>query len=402
MTLSWKDRLTELVLLLVLSVCLPTLDSYGDIFLAYKTFSIHHPFWGCALLVPAMVNLCFTAVAWWKMDAAAEKRWSWVLLVFFLWPQYKAVKLIYKISWMGRETGLEEKNNFRKNVGQLEPFLESMPQILVKTALWGRVNSICGDKENITTEVYTKCIKSPEYLEASKVLGDDGAYYYALFFLIISIASVSAALASFLKAETTGLVSAGWSFRGCLTFLLFTVSAGGILASKAQLLAGMVWVPRDETDWDPRLLGALYGLAWISLLILPNLIVTGVSFGFWKSTIATFLRNPALVAVSIVSIFTLRQEGGVFTFSLLWTCVNMVVTIAGHLSAFAVLGSRWGWSWKWYEVTFELGYSLFFGLLLLTLAYCCKANEATPESSQQENQNEPQEAQMIIQDLGKL
>ena len=108
-----------------------------------------------------------------------------------------------------------------------------------------------------------------------------------------------------------------------LTFLLFTISAAGTLASKAQLLGEIIWVapsgwntvgatnwgPWCETDWDPRLLGACYGLAWMSLLILPNLIVTIVSFGFQKTTVATFFKNPALVAVSTVSIFTLKREG---------------------------------------------------------------------------------------------
>ena len=58
-----------------------------------------------------------------------------------------------------------------------------------------------------------------------------------------------------------------------ITAFLFTVSAAGTLAGKSQLLSEMVWLVWYESDY-PRLLGAGYGLAWFSILIIPNLIVT--------------------------------------------------------------------------------------------------------------------------------
>ena len=70
---------------------------------------------------------------WRKLDRgetwAEDKRWTWLLVIFMIWPQWRAIRILYDIVILGDEEALERKKEFELHVGGLEPFLEATPQV---------------------------------------------------------------------------------------------------------------------------------------------------------------------------------------------------------------------------------------------------------------------------------
>ena len=61
-----------------------------------------------------------------------DRRWTWVLLILMVWPQWRAANLLYRNVIQGEEEALEKKKEFERRVGGLEPFLESSPQVCLQ------------------------------------------------------------------------------------------------------------------------------------------------------------------------------------------------------------------------------------------------------------------------------
>ena len=40
-----------------------------------------------------VTNFLFTSVAWWRMESAEQKKWSWIFLALQLWPQLRAFQV---------------------------------------------------------------------------------------------------------------------------------------------------------------------------------------------------------------------------------------------------------------------------------------------------------------------
>ena len=40
-----------------------------------------------------MTNFLFTSLAWWRMESAEQKKWSWIFLALQLWPQLRAFQV---------------------------------------------------------------------------------------------------------------------------------------------------------------------------------------------------------------------------------------------------------------------------------------------------------------------
>ena len=133
MALSRKEKALQGLLLLVLSIALPTWDAIFD--LKFSFIAIHggHYHWGFSLLAPVLLNMALTFFTWWAMDRgetwAEDRRWTWILVIFMLWPQWKACVLLYDIVIRGDEEALERKKEFDRRIKGLEPFLEAAPQV---------------------------------------------------------------------------------------------------------------------------------------------------------------------------------------------------------------------------------------------------------------------------------
>ena len=83
------DAITPSIKLIVFNV----IDIFLDTALVQKLFL--NGYWGCATFVTAgiLTNFLFTSLAWWRMESADQKRWSWIFLALQLWPQLRALQV---------------------------------------------------------------------------------------------------------------------------------------------------------------------------------------------------------------------------------------------------------------------------------------------------------------------
>ena len=103
-----QDSVTPSIKLFVFNIVLPTVDIFLDITLILKLFE--NGFWGSGTIVVTgiVTNFIFTSLAWWRMEAANQKKWSWIFLLLQLWPQLRAFQVgasIIKLQFgLGGET----------------------------------------------------------------------------------------------------------------------------------------------------------------------------------------------------------------------------------------------------------------------------------------------------------
>ena len=87
------DLVTPSMTLIIFNVILPTIDMCLDTALVQKLFL--NGFWGSALVVTTGIftNFFFSSLAWWRLEPAGQKKWSWIFLLLQLWPQLKAFQV---------------------------------------------------------------------------------------------------------------------------------------------------------------------------------------------------------------------------------------------------------------------------------------------------------------------
>ena len=123
------DLMTPILKTLILNIGLPTLDIYLDMRFVRLLFP---EYWGCGLVVVGgiLTNFLFTALAWWRLEPRHHKSCTWILLLLQIWPQFKAVQVI----WLTTKRDLravELGELLDREVMSLEPFLEALPSMLV-------------------------------------------------------------------------------------------------------------------------------------------------------------------------------------------------------------------------------------------------------------------------------
>ena len=131
---SIKQKLMEVMPLVILNIGLPTGDVFSDILTITTLYQSGHLYFATTLLTPFLLNVVFTTFSWWRIDSNKEKKWTWILLLFQLWPQYRAMKIIFKI-FKGDQSYVDDKNTLERDVSILEPFLESVPTVWITTVI---------------------------------------------------------------------------------------------------------------------------------------------------------------------------------------------------------------------------------------------------------------------------
>ena len=101
MALSRKEKALQGLLLLVLSITLPTIDAIFDLQFSFIAIQGGHYHWGFSLLAPVLLNMVFTFFTWMKLDRgetwAEDRRWTWLLVILLVWPQWRAIHFFYNI-----------------------------------------------------------------------------------------------------------------------------------------------------------------------------------------------------------------------------------------------------------------------------------------------------------------
>ena len=83
----------------VFDILLPTADVFGDIYFGISALRSHILGTGCVTLLPVTLNMICNAYKWFStdFDTPKERRFTWILVLLNLWPQYQVLKLLLLI-----------------------------------------------------------------------------------------------------------------------------------------------------------------------------------------------------------------------------------------------------------------------------------------------------------------
>ena len=354
---SNKQKLLQVMPLIVLDIGLPTSDVFSDIIGIITLYQAGLAPYATRLLMPLILNVVFTTFAWWRMDSPQEKRFTWALLLMQLWPQYRAVKIILKIL-KEDQTYIEDKFILERDVSILEPFIESVPTVWIIVMLLLDVfnrkgqAAIAGEREEDYNKVFIQ--------------------------LALSFISSSIGIAKFLKVGPCKIFPVGGSVAGYITgrYLVLLCAIASSIIAKALLLTTSVFV------WS-GLIQTLFGyereshsegrIYFLGVHILPHflwsLVLAWMALRNIKSLWITLRTYPQIFLVGVFTPFvfgpkqlyccsTPEIEVGRIAFSKQGTIVNLIITFVGSAitlgpSLFSIIaelvdpakgdGEGWGW-----------------------------------------------------------
>ena len=137
---------------LIFGVVLPTADSFLDINFSYVAFTSEdlrdiNFIIASFLVTPVVFNIIFQI---WKFfsecrgksnfDGPIEKWFTWIFVIFTIWPQWQALKLIGSIFCVNTEEQWKKwkrrEKKYKTELYSIEPMIESIPQYIVKLCVW--------------------------------------------------------------------------------------------------------------------------------------------------------------------------------------------------------------------------------------------------------------------------
>ena len=81
-----------------------------------------HPKFAFAMLGPVLVVTLFMLIQWWneeKYSSRKKKLWTFLLVIFQIWPQYKMLNVLYVGLWKNDPKWKEQKEKLQKNICSL-------------------------------------------------------------------------------------------------------------------------------------------------------------------------------------------------------------------------------------------------------------------------------------------
>ena len=416
----------ETILLVLLSIILPSFDVYSDLALIVKfyigsrynpycdqefqsggielfdchydntvpttnlTYTPHHA-WGTMMLVPFLLNYLICWYVWATTDKRKAVTWVAVLLGFF--PQYVACKVIYQI-WSDPKKGLQKKRQLERDLIQMETFLEAVPSSLVMTYLLG------------SGAVGHNSADGGELIFNARELGS-----YELFIVAFSTSVITSSLglAKTLKVGPCRILPMQKKYLGGLLsprFVLIFFACGLTFVGKGAalalaFLAGEVAAAYVGIQAGAGVVRAGAAIA-VSTCFLPGLLLS--LFSCWhRGILKTFLAQPSVFLLPVFSHFTFvsrsneengktevedrkqetevedRKQESFISYSPKYTAVNAGGSIAGILLNFFIFAhfSRERSLPLFGYVIFGLPISILGLLLTLVVAFsnqcnCCK------------------------------
>lgn len=122
----------QLTVLILANLCLSTYDVYTDVTLILTLLANGSLKLGLTLMIPLLLNIAATTFQWWRYDSPKEKRWTWILVVLLLWPQYKAVRVIILL-FKDYEKSQEKTIQLERDIDGVESFVEAAPTVIILT-----------------------------------------------------------------------------------------------------------------------------------------------------------------------------------------------------------------------------------------------------------------------------
>ena len=120
--------------LIIFGILLPTADLSGDVNFSFKAFYTRNPLIGCLMITPVIFNMLFNVAMWrtTNFDSRKEKRFTWMLVLMNLWPQYQSLKILISIFRKEPMEQWKPKNDeIAYKLAYIEPFVEAIPQYFI-------------------------------------------------------------------------------------------------------------------------------------------------------------------------------------------------------------------------------------------------------------------------------
>ena len=179
-------------------VLLTLADMVTDMKLMITWYLLGHWKFSTAMLIPVMTNYMFSFYTWFRIEGieySKEKERSCIFVLLGIWKEYKAI-MIMREAFKDLENAQKNKLKLIRETGGIEPFLESLPTIIVL--------NYCRDWQY---EVYGS-------------FNEDIFGSYTLFYttFIVSIMSASFGVTSFLKNGPYAMLPNDGLFGGILTW----------------------------------------------------------------------------------------------------------------------------------------------------------------------------------------
>ena len=168
----------------ILDILVPTVDVFGDINFAYQAFSTQYYGVGCMMMFPVLLSIIFNFYKWFStdFDTDKEKRYTWLLVILCMWPQYQVIKLLLsichgksKVIWNAMQVKIKTQLSF------IEPFVEAIPELFISVSVFSllvgkRYRKMCPEntEDHVITRYY-KCVTAQNHSSAiESILSVDG------------------------------------------------------------------------------------------------------------------------------------------------------------------------------------------------------------------------------------
>ena len=377
--------LVTILVLLVLNIALPTLDTVTDINLVIKLFRAkHHYYMATAMLIPFLLNYFVCFITFFRKEK--NKKFTFISPLLNLYLQFsmnyelslsreiigiiifiisEAARIIYLLVKNPSE-GRKEKKIFYQEIGLLETCLESVPTAMIMSVIWASASESRNNKLGTNLillftdhgngslgdilfhgDTYSSLLGLPP----SRVAGE------IEFFItyITSVISAALGLTFCLKNGVARPIAPGGPLDGLLTgkFLLGFLASGWVLASRGFCLAY-----KDNCFITLTILLLFFPPFFFSLFATLNLKDA--------SSLKILYRHPSLIILPTFTYFTFCNTNSKVIFSKKFTWINMAVN-AGIFGVWAV--AVWGSIVGWDRLqTWGMGFS-FFSLEILSKNY---------------------------------
>ena len=180
-TMDFKTVAAEIMKTVAFGMGLPTGDVGTDVNLSARLFLNGHPHWGWSVLMPILLNIFFTLLA----CSRIEKRncLCYVPLVLLqIYPQFCMARLLLKwgMKRLNRKQFVENRDKLDGDLGTLEPYLESIPQVFIQTAIFTTLFSttrMCNNLNHVPCErLDDRCLELSSKLYSSMCQNEIAAH----------------------------------------------------------------------------------------------------------------------------------------------------------------------------------------------------------------------------------
>ena len=231
---AWGNVLVMVVILLIL----PTADVFTDIKLEFF-WSSSRPPWALAILCIIPSHTDFIFYLWYQLEPREKKKFSWIFVIFQVFPQYRAASIIYHtVMSHGKDVVQNRKSTYERILNCVEPFLESIPQVIVCTAslfsAWGKLTGNLDDAKTLI-EVTGG---STEDLTPGWV---DIPWNFAVPFAL-SLISASYGIVKFYKDGPLGFIDTSGILSGTISIMFFVNLVGtmSFMVWRLMMMASMI------------------------------------------------------------------------------------------------------------------------------------------------------------------